>query len=84
MPAFDDEDDDLDDLILSAEIFDQDVLHQELTTDFVSAPQPGTPEFDHPEITASSKPCIMGRQANQRNLDQGSAWKMPTPTVGRL
>jgi hypothetical protein len=78
------EEEDFDDLLLSAEIFDQDFLHQELTTDIVHKPKPGTPEFDHPEITADSKPCVMGRQANERNLNQAAAWGSPQPTMERL
>jgi len=79
---FDDFEDE-DDLLLSAEIFDQDFLHQELTSiPIKSPPKPGDPEFDHPEIDHNSKPCIMGRQAAARDLNQAQAWKMPQPQMG--
>lgn len=82
---FDDLEDDFEDLLLSAEIFDQDFLHQEMTTTPMKSPlKPGDPEFDHPEIDHNSKPCIMGRQAAARDLNQAQAWNMPPPTVGRL
>ena len=67
---------DEDDLLLSMELFDADFLHQELTS------TPIVPDFDHPEINANSKPCVMGKQASERDMNQAQAWKMPTPTMG--